>query len=257
MTKDNLWIFAIAIAFAIGVAVMLKLNGGKLPSGGSKSHTTESTVESIEDSEIEIIAEKVRNNPVLTDDFTEILNVANYMTVEKVIRTMTENKDGSMNTQYNSYLLSELDLINYTETTTDYSDASVGDGFEIEKARETDFETEFGFDYQKMNGKEIYEKLLQMSGIDGDLNKVTFDTAAYDMTGQEVYILDKECSVIKNLLDNTGYDELIGSEVSYQIAKIADGVNVPDYFTAVVQYKVNEQVVTKNLYLQITMNNGN
>jgi hypothetical protein len=256
MRKYNLWIFAITIAFAIGVAIMLKLNDGKLPSGDSKNQRTESVAENTEEPEIES-SEKVSNNPVITDDFKEISKAANYMTVEKVIRTMTENDDGSSETKYDSYLLSEVDLTNNSEITMDYSDASVGDGFEIEKGRSTDFLTEFGFDYKQMDGTEIYEKLLENAGIDGDLNKVTFDTAAFDMTGQEVYVLDEECSVIKSLLDNTEYDELISSEVSYQIVKTENVINVPDYFTAVVQYRVNEQIVTKNLFLQITINSGN
>lgn len=77
------------------------------------------------------------------------------------------------------------------------------------------------------------------------------------MTGQEIYVLDKECSIIKNLLEDTEYDELISSEVSYQIVKTADEINVPDYFTAVVQYRVNKQIITKNLFLQITFDSGN
>ncbi len=253
MTKENVWIFAIAIAFAIGVVVIMKLNGGKLPSGG-KNQNTETVSDTV--TETEAIAEKVSNNPVLTEDFVTTFKKINALSVEKVVRTVTESEDGSTKTQYESYLLSYLDMTNDTEQTCDYSNASVGDGFEVEKVIESDFISEFGFDYHQMNGYEIYEQLLKDSGIDGDLNKVTFDAKTYDMTGQEVYVLDQECSVIQKLLENTDYDEIISSEVSYQVSKIK-GVVIPEYFTAVVQYKAGEQIVTKNLFLQIMLEDGN
>ncbi|MDD3185702.1 MAG: hypothetical protein PHT76_10435 [Anaerostipes sp.] len=254
MTKENVLIFSIAIAFAIGVVVIMKLNGGKLPSGGNNP-TTETILETQE--EEMVTSEKVGKNPVISDDFAEKSKSAKYMSVEKVIRTMTESADGSTETKYDSYVLSEIDLVNQKETTMDYSNASVGDGFEVEKGVSTDFKTEFGFDYQQMNGEQIYDELLKTSGIDADLNQVTFDTNTFEMTGQEIYVLDKECSIIKNLLEDTEYDELISSEVSYQLVKTADEINVPDYFTAVVQYRVNEQIITKNLFLQISFDSGN
>lgn len=254
MTKENIWIFSIAIAFAIGVVVIMKLNGGKFPSGG-KNQATE-TMSEVQEDEV-LTSEKVSKYPVISDEFSEKSKSAKYMSVEKVIRTMTENADGSTETKYDSYVLSEIDLVNQKETTMDYSNASVGDGFEVEKGVSTDFVTEFGFDYESMNGTQIYDELLKTSGIDGDLNQVSFDTDTFEMTGQEIYVLDKECSIIKNLLEDTAYDELISSEVSYQLVKTADEINVPDYFTAVVQYRVNEQIVTKNLFLQITFDNGN
>ena len=254
MTKENVWIFSIAIAFAIGVVVIMKLNGGKIPSGG-KNQTTE-TISETQEEEV-LTSEKISKYPVISDEFAEKAKSAKYMSVEKVIRTMKENADGSTETKYDSYVLSEIDLVDQKETTMNYSNASVGDGFEIEKGVSTDFEIEFGFDYQQMNGLQIYDELLKTSGIDADLNQVTFDTNTFEMTCKEIYILDKECGIIKKLLEDTEYDELISSEVSYQLVKTTDEINVPDYFTAVVQYRVNEQIITKNLFLQISFESGN
>ena len=59
MTKENVWIFSIAIAVAIGVVVIMKLNGGKFQSGGHKTQSTE-TVSDVE-IESKAIAEKVSN----------------------------------------------------------------------------------------------------------------------------------------------------------------------------------------------------
>ncbi|MDD3416574.1 MAG: hypothetical protein PHY47_21710 [Lachnospiraceae bacterium] len=254
MTKENVWIFSIAIAFAIGVVVIMKLNGGKFPSGVHKTQSTE-TVSDVE-TESMPIAEKVSNNPVLAEDFKKTFETTNALSVEKVVRTITESEDGGTNTKYESYLLSYLDLSNHTEQTMDYSNASVGEDFEVNKVIESDFISEYGFDYNQINGYELYERLLKESGIDGNLNKVTFDAKTYDMTGQEVYVLDQECSVIQKLLKKVDYDEIISSEVSYQITNI-NGVVMPEYFTAVVQYKAGTQIVTKNLFLQITLESAN
>lgn len=56
------------------------------------------------------------------------------------------------------------------------------------------------------------------------------------------------------LLLDTQYDELISSSVSYQTVENEDGKTVPDFFSAVVQYRVGNEIVIKNLFLQIAVN---
>lgn len=181
-------------------------------------------------------------------------DVARYLTVEKVVRTQTEMEDGTVETQYDSYLLSDIDMKNGVDETTDYSDASVGDGFEIEQGRATSFESELGFDYKKLDEPGFYEKLLSVIGINGSLDNVSFDEDTNELTGQKIYVLNDKCDVIDNLMMNVSYDELLSSAVSYQAKEGIDGVIIPDYFTAVVQYRVNGMTVTKNLFLQVTIN---
>ena len=51
-----------------------------------------------------------------------------------------------------------------------------------------------------------------------------------------------------------GYDELISSKVFYQVVEDENNSPVPDCFVAFVQYKEEGQIITKNLFLQVTIN---
>lgn len=240
MTKERLMIFTIAIAATVGAVFCWYYYRNK-----PISHKeTVSAILETEDVNEDMV------DPIKLDSF----DVARYLTVEKVVRTQTEMEDGTVETQYDSYLLSDIDMKNGVDETTDYSDASVGDGFEIEQGRATSFESELGFDYKKLDETGFYEKLLSVIGINGSLDNVSFDEDTNELTGQKIYVLNDKCDVIDNLMMNVSYDELLSSAVSYQAKEGIDGVIIPDYFTAVVQYRVNGMTVTKNLFLQVTIN---
>lgn len=239
MTKERMMIFMIVVAVTVGAVFCWYYYGNK-PLSRTKSDPVV-TEEEKESSRVN------KEDIIQFDSFEEASNV----TVEKVIRSQTQLEDGSVNTSYDTYLLSDIDLKNDVDQTVDYSNASVGDGFEIDEAVSTDFISSFGFDYAQMDGAAIYKKILETEGINGDLQKVTFDQETYEMTGQEIYVLDEKCSVIDKMI--TDADEVISSKVSYQVKKDS---TMPDYFSVVVEYKKGEQRIIKNLFLQVTINEG-
>ena len=241
--RYNSLIIAIIFAIAIAVGVMALM--------ASRGRNTENT----KDGAIVSSNDGENKKEILTGDFEELYQEAKYMTVEKVVRTMSEDGEGSCKIHYDSYIQSEIDLLKDTDTTIDYSEASVGEGFEVEKGKVSDFASEFSFDYKQKDGLDIYEKLLANEGIDGDLNNTSFDQNTYDKTNQEVYVLNSECSVTKSLLENEQFDEILSSSVSYQVIKTEKGTTIPEFFTATVQFRVGKKIVTKNLYLQIMINN--
>ncbi|SHJ62161.1 hypothetical protein [Parasporobacterium paucivorans] len=243
MTKENIMIFTIVMAVTIGAVFCWCYYGNKVTSHKTTSPTT---IETGEAEEMETII----------DDRIDFIpyESASYLTVEKVIRTQVEREDGTVETQYDSYLLSDIDLKNGTDETTDYSNASVGDGFEIGNGRTTDFISEFGFDYKQMSGAEVYEQLLDKIGITRDFDAAVFDQDTYEKTGQKTYVLDQGCDVTDKLIKGVDYDELISSKVFYQITGSKEDSRIPDYFVAITQYKVDGQLVTKNLFLQVTIN---
>lgn len=236
-------IFIIAVAVTVGAVFCWYYYGNK----GIAHKTTQPTAIEIQDEE---------ENETIIDDRIDLnqYEAARYLTVENVIRTQIEHEDGTVETQYYSYLLSDIDLKNGTDETTDYSNASVGDGFEIEQGRTTDFMSEFGFDYKQMSGKEVYEKLLEVTGISGAYDKASFDQDTYDKTGQKTYVLEDKGDVIDKLMENVSYEELISSKVFYQTVELDDGDLIPDYYVAIIQYKSEGEIVTKNLFLQVTIN---
>lgn len=243
MTKENIMIFTIVMAVTIGAVFCWYYYGNK---DMSHKTTSQTNIETGEEEEVEtIIDDRIGFIPYES---------ACYLTVEKVIRTQVEREDGTVETQYDSYLLSDIDLKNGTDETTDYSKASVGDGFEIGNGRKTDFISEFEFDYTQMSGAEIYMQLLDKIGITKNLDAAAFDQDTYEKTGQKTYVLDQGCDVTDKLMKSVDYDELISSKVFYQITESKEEGRIPDYFVAFIQYKVDGQLVTKNLFLQVTIN---
>ena len=91
-------------------------------------------------------------------------------------------------------------------------------------------------------------------GIKENLNEVAFDQDTYEKTGQRTYVLDQSSDVIDKLIQGVEYDELISSKVFYQVVEDEGNSQVPDYFVAFVQYKMDGQIITKNLFLQVTIN---
>lgn len=236
-------IFTIAMAVIIAAVFCWYYYGGR---GMSHKATESITIENNGTDESEtIIDDRI--------DFAPYES-ARYLTVEKVIRTQIENEDGTVETQYDSYLLSDIDLKIGADETMDYSEASVGEGFEIERGKQTDFVSEFGFDYKQISGDEVYEQLLNTMGIKENLNEVAFDQDTYDKTGQKTYVLNQSNDAIDKLMQGVEYEELISRKVFYQVVEDEDNSQVPDYFVAFVQYKKDGQIITKNLFLQVTIN---
>ena len=246
--KNNSTMIAILIAVVVGAGIMAffiyrNLNASSLvaENDGKPQITT-------------LLYTEVENNNVEMEEFQDQYANANNVTVEMVIRTIKELEDGSSDVSYGTYLMSDIDIAKKTESTVDYSNCSVGDDFDIEGAISTDFESAYGFDCKGLNGWELYGQLLSEEGIDGELSKVTFDEDTYAMTGQKLYVVEDECTVTKMLLEDEKYDEVIDSQVSFQVSESETGTQIPEYFTASVQYKANNQIITKNMFLQVTIN---
>ncbi len=219
--------------------------------------------EEITQADTDIVEEAIvltdENDGPISDDSSELYDAAEIFVVEQVLRTQIEAEDGSIETLYDSYIQAEINLIEGNDVTIDYTQASVGNDFQLEDAVTIEFSEAFGFDYRGMSGSDIYELILWEAGIDQSLDEVTFDESTYEMTGQEIYVLENECEIINYLLQDVAYDELIGTEVSYQMLKVTEESSseyaIPEFYTAMVQYEVDGTVVTKNLFLQITIVN--
>lgn len=242
-----------AVTIAVGVMAFMYSRGWRPSCNSTSKYKDKVTTEEVIEESSEEVAEISSLYPVL-DDYVEMSMSAKSMSVEKVIRTTKELDDGNNEVTYEAYILSEINLIEHTEYTTDYSAASVGNDFDMNKGVDISFEEAFGFDYKELDGGKIYEQLLNEEGIDSSLENVAFDTQTYELTEQNVYVLKGNCSVTQMLLLDTQYDELISSSVSYQTVENEDGKTVPDFFSAVVQYRAGNEIVTKNLFLQITVN---
>ncbi len=254
MKENKKWMLASALLLVIGITAI----GTKWCVVADRTEDVGKTEMGAEiDKDVMDGAEEIRN---LSDTIDEVYDEAQALIVEKVVRTQIEQEDGSIETQYDSYVQSHINLAEGSDVTTDYTQASVGESIELEDAVNVGFPDVFGFDYRGKMGGEIYKAFLLDAGIDGSLEQANLDETTYEMTGQKIYVLESECAVINTLLQDVEYDELLGTEVSYQMESIptedeTEKNMVPEFYTAMVQYELDGQFITKNLFLQISMSN--
>ena len=191
---------------------------------------------------------------IITEEMKKLYANADYVSVELVERTTVEDESGNSETEYDRYLMSDVNLKDGADWTEDYHD-SLADGLFDETAnRDASFDEVFGFSYAGLNGWELYEKLLEVNGFDGSLTKVTFDEDTNQLTGQRLYVMNEDCSVIDNLLSGEVYDQVQSSKVTYSMAEDSKGNLVPECFNAEVIYTYKNQKITKNLYVQVLIN---
>lgn len=232
----------IAIIFAVLVAYMflcLALNNKKL----------ESTAET-EGNEVEEMIEM--NNPI-SEEAVEALQNADHITVEKVERVIRETAEGQYLTNYDTYLVAEFGVGGEAPIVCNYALAIAEEEFDDSKVGTMSFCDAFGFEYQKENAWDLYKKLLESIGIDGDIQNATFDVKRYETSGRELYILNEHCSVLDWLLSEE-YDEVLEQSICYEMTTLKSDVDVPDNFLVTVKFRSGNEVVTKTLYLQVSVN---
>ena len=74
-------------------------------------------------------------------------------------------------------------------------------------------------------------------------------TTETDVSSETVYDRYLVSDVIKLMLSGETYDEITAQNVYVQVSK--DGL--PEYFSAEVTYRYNDWMITKSLYLQVTI----
>lgn len=234
--------WAILLAVLVAVAVMLTLlTHRNQPIARETVAVTENVVEEPE-------------GPV-NEEGKAVYEKAKYLSVEKVERTVVDSVDGTSATTYDMYLFSDVDLLKNSDETQDSSRTMEGGEYQNALVEKMNFQDAFGFSYEGMNGWKIQSKLLELCGIDQDLNCVNQDTKALEVTGQKIYELKDTCSVEKSLLEGEDYDEILDSKVFYQVSENEEEILLFDSFTAVVQYRKNDQTITKTMFLQVAVNN--
>lgn len=187
---------------------------------------------------------------IITEDAMKKYEEATVVNAELVERTTIETERG-FETEYDRYIVSDVDLKNQTDDTKDYHDAILESDGEIDEGVKVSFKDAFGISYAGKNGKELYESMLKQYGFGEDFNDVTFDEDTNKLTGQNLYVFNGKCDVTDYLLEGEVVDEIVESKICYQLGDETGGVRLPEYFSASVTYKTGNQVITKSLYLSV------
>lgn len=229
---NRVQIIALVLAFTVGIMIMLYV--WTIKQGKS-------------------VNEEKENYCPITEEAITALESAEYVTLEKVERELIEDSDGSFESNYYTYFVSEFMLIGVNPVVDDYSLALAESGFDQNFIRQVSFKDAFGFEYKGENALVLLTHLLEKHGIDGNIENVTFDTETYGRTKQKQYVLNEPCSITKELLGDD-YELILEERVHYELATLKSGVEVPDCFLVTVKYTSGGQIVTKTLYLQVGIN---
>ena len=184
---------------------------------------------------------------IFSDDMKETYQVAKNITVELVERTTVET-DTSSETVYDRYLVSDVDLMDGKDTTSDYHEALADPNNMDVQGDEILFQEAFGFSYKGMNAYEVYEKLLQENGLSLSFKDASKDDERSSITGSSTYLIH-DSDVIKLMLSGETYEEITAQNVYMQVSKD----ELPEYFSAEVTYRYDNWTITKSLYLQVTI----
>ena len=253
--KKDMGIMIITLALVVIVCLYIKSDEFKeFTSGHNKQETSieESESEALQTEEVEHQNEMVPN----MEEYKEYYENAKFITVEKVERTITESLDGSSDTSYDTYFVSDVYMEKGTDFTEDYACAMIGNEFEEELVSKMEFEEAFGFSYAELDAWEIYEKLLSENGMEMELEDAVFDEDTYRRTTQIIYEMhDRNADKIWNrFLQDEAYDEIISKKVCYQVMTSEDGITYPDCFTAELKYRNGDTLITKSIFLQVIVN---
>jgi len=230
----------------MSLALMIILTVVVMATGcGSKEKQTVDSGSVVEN----LPTEEVKEESVFS---TEAFKKADYLTIEKVERTIVEGDDGTYDTFYNSYVVSDISLLDASDKTDDYAKAVAAGEFNEDLIESVDFMEAFGVSYEGKNAQEILSALLEANGFGADFTNLEFDEETHKLTGQNTYFL-KDCSVLDSLADVEA-DKILKKEAYVQVTEDSAENTVPEFFSAQIQYVKDGKTVTKSLYLQITVN---
>lgn len=243
----------VVIVLVVVAMITAKNNHGTQISGPDDIEVSDLVFrEEIKDKEKNKLDSKDRMEKVISD-YEKSLGNARFITVEKVVRTTTEDTEGNYSTVYDSYLVSDVDLVKCTDSTEEFAYAVSAEEYDDKLIQTVDFAEGFGFSYRGLNARGIYEALLELEGFDGDLTKVAFDKETHEMTKQNIYVLSDEGSIIERLLPEYESKDVIEQKVYFQTTKDG-GMEVPECFVAIIKYREGDKVIEKSIYLQVTVN---
>lgn len=243
--KNNSLIITIAVCFAITIAVALIIRICFLDKYTKETAPPEVITATTEESTKEpedIISKEVKA------DYEGAENVV----IELVERTTIEG-NGEFETDYDRYIVSDVNFLEKTDETKDYHDALVNSDGEVSEGTKISFRDGFDMSYTGLDGWQLYEQLIKQCGFSTDYEDVTFDEESHSLTGQNLYVYNGKNEVTEKLLNGETYDEILDSKECYQLS---DDDKMPEYFSATVSFKYHEQVITKSLYLSVSIVSG-
>ena len=247
MKKGKIVIMMIAIAIVFITAILMAT------SYDNKKKTEVSGPDDVIIDDL-VYREEIKDTPEkVFANYEKNLNEASNVLVEKVIRTSVEEADGNYSTNYEVYVVSNVDLVKRSDDTEDFTEAVSAKEYDDELIKQVSFSDGFGFSYQGLNAVGIYETLIDIEGFAVNVNYVSLDEDRTKLTGQNNYIINDDSHIIEKLLPDYESKDVIEKKAYFQTIKEGN-MEIPEFFVAVIKYREGDQIIEKSIYLQISAN---
>lgn len=186
----------------------------------------------------------------------ELENIISYMNsfdsigFVKSVSGGTHNEDGSSDFSHQQYIVSEVNMITGEDNTVDYLHTSPT------FKQKVDFKETFGVDI-----KDYYEPyslanaVAEFLGVDCDYTKASIHKELYKYTGQKSYILETDSKVLKQLISDLDYDEIVETYCYFTVTDSVSGDSYINSITTQVIYKKDNIIHEKNFIFVIEIYN--
>ena len=181
----------------------------------------------------------------------EYLSQYNEIEIAKSISKKTFNEDGTTEIKYAENIITTINVKEkneFTMTKEDYANCS--DYTTVNKLNFNDY---FSFDYTQYDN--LYDLILAFAkdqNINTNLENAHLDDRI-NIQNQEIYILNEDSKVLKQIIDNIEYDEIIDSYARYSLT--GDGFKEKGigYFNAIVKYRKDNKIIYYNVILEFNI----
>lgn len=243
--KIVIMIIAIAIVFLTAIIMASSYDDKRKEEAGGNDEVKNSDL---------VYREEITETPEkIFASYEKSLTEATNILVEKVVRTSVQDADGNYSTSYDSYVVSNVEVTKGIDDTEDFTDAVSAKEYDDELIKQVSFKDGFGFSYEGLSAVGIYETFLDLEGFFINTKDVSLDEDRTKLTGQNNYVINDNSLIIKKLLPDYEGKDVISTMAYYQTI-MENGMEIPEFFVAVVEYREGDQVIEKSIYLQISAN---
>lgn len=254
LDKKKILILVVALAYLILNLVVIAIFKDKPDESNDTNISTEEPTEISENAVYDI------DGTVLYDfedeellSVVDYMNTADYVTFRKTITEATITEETTTDIKWLQCIVSDVNTIKNKDITVDILSTPEG-GEPIIDGNRPNFQDIFGFNYKEYdNVFDIVMKMAKTQGIGTDLENATYDEFLHTVAEQETYIFnDTELPIIKEILAQIEYDEILESNCQYTITEsdAKDGFHLNN-ISATVRYKSNGETKIRSISLSI------
>lgn len=169
------------------------------------------------------------------NEIIEYMNSYDSVGFVKVTSEIKYYDDGTYDFSQQQYIISEVNLIEAKDNTIDY--LSTSNMYE----QKLKFEDVFG-----LSVRDYYEPfslvrdIIEKHGFNIELVNASLNEELYKDTGQKSYVINNDSKILKQMVEDLDYDEILNSSCYFDITDTASKHSYINFVTAKLSYKKDD-----------------